>query len=311
MNYVFICDDNYVMPTTVTMKSIIENTNEKEKLFFHIFTTSMNEHNSEKLLNSALNNQIKIYYIDLNNYKEMIDKIIVRTHVTYASLLKFEIANILKNVDRALYLDSDIIVKKDLTELFNLDLNNKYAAVVPELWKYLDSDISDVNKQYFNSGVMMMNLKKMREDKISKKLWNKKIELSQDKKNRTMDQDTLNSVLGDNVVFLGVKYNFNPYFYNKKYLNILSINEKKNYNNINDLMDEVRIIHYVGKEDKPWLYETARLINEWDKYYCLSVNKNIKLKREKINKNIYYYLDLLKKSIIKNGWIKTIKKIVK
>lgn len=94
--------------------------------------------------------------------------------MTGTGLLRFNIIDIFPNYDKVLYLDDDILINGDLSELFETDLKNTYAVVVRSIdaelfidWrKSHENDNLNVEK-YFNSGVMLLNLKKIREKQIT------------------------------------------------------------------------------------------------------------------------------------------------
>ena len=95
-------------------------------------------------------------------------------HVSPSALIKFELPELLPDVlGKVLYLDGDIIVQKDLTAIFNENIENVYAGVVSdtptgaaEFRKYYNNKYSS----YFNAGVLLLNLKKLCEDHISELL---------------------------------------------------------------------------------------------------------------------------------------------
>ena len=192
-----ICDDKYVMPTAVTIQSIKDTYKGVSHVDVYVCTFGLNDSNCiflESLSTDCFSVIIKICEAD--KYKNYIERINQKTHVTPTSLLKFELPNILPDVDKLLYLDSDIIVKGDLEELFQIDIKDYYLAASPEIWRNLDKywageDFSIENSFYFNSGVLLYNLNLMRIDNISSSLWNRKIENSKDPSKKTMDQDPM------------------------------------------------------------------------------------------------------------------------
>lgn len=310
MNFVFICDSNYIMPTMVAIKSIYDNTIIKENIFFHIITTDMTFEREKELKNIIKGNKIIVHKVNFSDYNK-INQINTYSHVTCTALLKFEIANILKKLDKVLYLDSDIIVNGDLSELFEMDMENYYVAAVQELWKYINKSSQEQNgEHYFNSGVLMLNLKLLRQDKVADTLWRKKNELLQNPKYKAMDQDTLNIVLQNKCKFLSLKYNFNPYFGKKKFIDIINFYENQKINNILDFINDVKIFHYVGKEDKPWIYSSAKMEHLWSKYYKDLFGDIDKLERKTINKGLFYYLNLFIRSISEDGLNKTIRRVI-
>lgn len=226
IHVVFISDNNYVFPTKIAIKSLIKNKNKNTKYSVNIIGVELTEENIN-ILKSLETNNIKINIIfETNKYKDIG---LNHLYVSKAALFKFQMPNIFPDLDKILYLDGDILIEKDLSELFNIDLENKYAGVV------LDADqdlrLEDLSlKKYFNSGVMLLNLKKMREDSISDKLLENK---KNEKQSRFMDQDTLNIVFNENVIFLDEKYNF------------LTVKIKESLN-----IEDIVIFHMAGF--KPW-----------------------------------------------------------
>ena len=76
---------------------------------------------------------------------------------TYMSMMRVALPSLLPEEDRVLYLDIDTIVEEDISELWDLNLDDYYFAAVREPEK------SRKDFDYINAGVMMMNLKKMRD----------------------------------------------------------------------------------------------------------------------------------------------------
>ena len=87
-------------------------------------------------------------------------------YFTYICLLRVAFAKILPDdVEQVLSLDDDIIVVDDISPMWDVDLSGKWLAAVPETYKWgMDTEC------YYNCGVVMYNLKQMREDKISDRM---------------------------------------------------------------------------------------------------------------------------------------------
>jgi lipopolysaccharide biosynthesis glycosyltransferase len=91
------------------------------------------------------------------------------------------------NVEKTIYLDCDIIVNKDISELWNIRVDNYLAGCV------------NLGNNYFNSGEMLLNLYELRKFNFYNK-WKKYIEDNLDKID-CYDQSILNAVIGHNVLF--------------------------------------------------------------------------------------------------------------
>ena len=192
-------------------------------------------------------------------------------HVSPAALYKFDIANIFPDIDKMLYLDGDILVRKDLSELFETDISGCYAAVVKD-YKPMTYDPPQTHKlgvpqhtAYFNSGVMLMNLDNLRRDDIYRKL----IDYRKNGVNFFMDQDALNVAFGEKVVYLPLKYNIMSsvmgHFSGKqiqKYYQLDTADKEKMY-------AEASIVHLCTKY-KPWEYSNVPFADEWYTHYLNS-----------------------------------------
>ena len=268
---IFICDDNYCMPTIVSIQSIIDNgeiTN--SDVCIHVCTFGLSESNIALIKNAEKGGvRISIDLFDFNKYEHRITCIAQKSHVTPTALIKFELPYYYSQIDNVLYLDSDILVKGNLEELLNTDISGCYVAASYEFYCHLDRiryslHRSVSNDFYFNSGVMLMNLKKMREDTIPELLWDYKLNKA---KTRLMDQESLNAVCGAKSIHLPIVWNFNPRFLSRKYLAEINKVYLTNFSSVDEIENDIKIIHYVGKPDKPWIYSTAHMREYWDIVY--------------------------------------------
>ena len=276
---VMICDKNYVVPTCVALTSIILNKNKDtylsvlDKKYFYEFE-------SEKIKVTIIEGDMKKLE-NLHRHKAKNNYCVA----TEAALLKFEIPYLIADYNKIIYLDGDIICRKDLSGLYNTKLTTQYAAVVMDSGKlYSHRQLVIESPKYFNSGVMLLNLEKMRLENITEELIKTKREM-QDRS--LMDQNVLNIVFGMNTKLLPIKYNF-------LYINLLRAEHQNNftmcelnemYGTKYDSLDSIRkdsvIIHFSSK-DKPWKYYDVRLADEWFGYFMKSPVKYIQLKRKSL-----------------------------
>lgn len=152
-----------------------------------------------------------------------------------ASYARYFFADLFPDLSRCIYLDSDLIVLRDLAEVMHMDLGDKVMAAVPDLGVRLEDanpaarlGIAD-NKAYFNAGFLVIDLEFWRESGMTDQI----VQLSLDKKDilHSQDQDALN------VMFEGRTMLLNPIWNTSQY-------EKE------DPIDG-RIIHLIGGV-KPW-----------------------------------------------------------
>ena len=109
--------------------------------------------------------------------KEIKDKLPNEQHFGLATWYRLFIQSLFPQYDKILYLDCDIVVLGDVSELYNIDLEGNYIGGVVEHWilhspifsYYTKNAVGIENKDYINAGIMIMDLKKFRENGIEEK----------------------------------------------------------------------------------------------------------------------------------------------
>lgn len=266
----FICDDNYCMPTAVCIQSIMDSYALRDLLTIHVCTFGLSGRNIEKL--KGMNSQYVKTVVDVfdtTNYEERLKAVSQKSHVTPTALIKFELPVYFHDLESILYMDSDIVVKADISELLQIELGDYYIGASYDFFDYLNRVRYTLNREvsdsfYFNSGVMLLNLKKMRDSGITDELWNYKLNKA---KTRLMDQESLNAICSFNTRHIPIKWNFNPVFNNQQYIRYINKVYGTSYNDIQELERDVCIIHYVGAMDKPWKFENARMRHYWERCF--------------------------------------------
>lgn len=184
------------------------------------------------------------------------------------SLQKVFIPEYLPQVDKALYLDADTLVRQDLASVYNEDVSALYARAVKdglmfEAPKHITELNLDWRNFYFNSGVMLLNLAKMREDNIVRQAlvyFNTHTEVFG-------DQDILNVVFRDKVKPLSYKYNCNSKFFEEQDPVFLSSFYEENVpHSPLEVYKNAAILHFTGH--KPWTpwFTHAYLRSLWQRY---------------------------------------------
>lgn len=280
VNVAFICDNGYVMPTIVAIISLIENKSRGTQLGLYILADNLSLENKEVFLSLATKScRVALIEVDSTPYKGVEKQY---SNVSRASLLKFSIPEIIREVDKVLYLDGDIVVRKDLSELYEIDLANHYAAVVADgPKKKVPGGRKHVycgDPLYFNSGMMLLNLRKMREEGLTQRL----IDFRLYEYNYFMDQDAFNRVFGRNVIHLSLQYNMLLHlisFQNEDYSmkQLSDFYHLSCYETVDDMLDDAVVLHYTLA--KPWRYFDIPGADVWMTYYRKSSFGNITLER--------------------------------
>lgn len=264
INIAMITDVEYLLPTVVALRSLMDKVNNDVEYHIYLIMDEECQDEMNKYYEIAYPENVEIHYV-LPNFSEDISSF-SHSYVSKAALSKFCLAELLENCDKALYIDGDVLFHSDLVNLYSTDIENYYAAVVKDMPSYIWGDISKLGlSDYFNSGMMLLNLKKMRQDSIKDKLFDyKKNEI----RHIFMDQDVFNMVFKDQIVFVSPIYNFiSACFDCASKEDVL-----KFYGISQDDLCNIEIDHIAGKQ-KPWKDASSEKTIEWFPY----VNNNREL----------------------------------
>lgn len=252
-------DNNYVLPTIVAMTSILENANDDRFYkFYLLISEDFKKENEEKFLNlrKIYGEKCLVNFLKMSNE---FDNNRTASHITAATYFRLRLPSLLQNEEKCLYLDGDIIVLKDLWELYKTDITDYYIAGVKaagpqrggaRLAKKLDTP--DV-KKYVNAGVLLMNLKKMRQDNIEQK-FNEFTPRIEEMNLSGADQDTINSVCYEKIYTLPLKYNAMtkyPITIENGYKKSKACQDCYTRNEFEEAKTNPVIIHYADRK-KPW-----------------------------------------------------------
>lgn len=212
MNIVACASDNYTMQCGVLFYSVCKN-NTEEYINFYVITDILftDKHKDEiRQTISEFPNKC-VSFIEVND--QQIEKFLTfennyyTRHVFYRLLM----AELLPtDIEKVLYLDCDIIVRHNIEELWNINIDNFAVGCVHDSQEGKMEHYNRLNytydKGYFNSGVLLVNLKYWRDNKVTKRLLDF-IRMYPDRI-KMPDQDVLNAVLQDEKKFISFTYNY-------------------------------------------------------------------------------------------------------
>ena len=236
----FAVDNGYIPFLGVALKSLIDNTSEKNKYAIKVLYTSVTEENKKRIKKYEKEN-ISIEFVDLNKQLEEIKgKLYTRNYFSNTTYYRLFIPELYPEYDKAVYIDSDTICLADIADLYNVDIGDNLIAAVPDgavqavdVFKdYVERvvGVSDYNN-YFNAGVIVMNLEELRNYKFQEKfiylLEKIRFEVAQ-------DQDYLNRLCKGRVKIIDYEWNRMP------------IMGKRD--------GEIKLIHY-NLGSKPWYFD--------------------------------------------------------
>lgn len=273
-------DNNYVEPTLVAMTSMLENKAKDTRLDFYLMISGMvtqKNKNSLKKLQKLYNN-CSVKLIDMKN--RFSSNYIAPSHITTPTYYRLCLPSLLPQIDKILYLDGDIVVTRDLWQLYNTNLEDSYIAGVKafgqQTW-VLNKSLNYAQKlgvrdltQCINAGVLLMNLKQMRKDNLENK-FNKYVPTLKKRGLVLNDQDVLNAVCYDKIKFLSPIYNA---FQHVKfsYYNMPILIDCYEPQEFKEACLNPAIIHYTSSK-KPWKSSKCRFYDKWKKYHEILKSK--------------------------------------
>ncbi|MBF7045442.1 DUF4422 domain-containing protein, partial [Campylobacter volucris] len=222
----FSVDNFYILYLYITIVSIIKHSTLDEKYEIFLLYNNLDIHKMNYFYELQRDN-IFIKFVKIDEYVDKIDyNFFVDRHATITAYYRLFIPEIFSNFDKILYLDCDLVACDDVKKIYNTDMQNYIIAATkdPCLISDLNTNSGFMNYcvkelelenplNYFQSGVMLFNIKKC----IQFNLFNKCIKkIEKIKKPVFWDQDILNSVLQDNVKFLKLECNVEWTFFEYK-----------------------------------------------------------------------------------------------
>ncbi len=257
INIGFNCSNEYAYITGVAIASILKYANPEDQFNIVIIHKDIPEYKQEliKQLAEIKKCNIEFRKIEVKDFLDYRNK----NECYEASNYRLRLASLCPEFDRIIFLDSDVLVLQSLRTLWKTDMTNYHMACVVDPfvkahYNYTIADKERFPNKRFNTGVMLCNLKKWREDKSE-------LQLKQDflwytsKYNLTPDQEALNVAFKDTILELDAVYNCMGPVYMKGNCDEPKIWEKALENPV--------IMHYAGVWERPWVTPGAYGCAQW------------------------------------------------
>lgn len=246
----------------ILLNSILHNKKKRTNIDYYLLLDMTKQHDLQYCLNyfkplATSNFHIKI--VDMNMIKILVDRSLGKP---FYFLKAF--APKLFGEDKILYLDTDMVfIKPGIQDLWKTNINKYYVAAVEQplvtylMFQQLRNTQTTRETKYFNAGMMLMNLKKLREDGMDKKLlsmvvnWDRTI-VQPD----SPDQSLFNYYFKGKVKYLDFKYNNTILVSTNKTVKPFQqfLKDKYGLDDIRDSLNNAVIYHFLG-QNKPWVKE--------------------------------------------------------
>lgn len=208
-------DDRYVVPLAVMLRSLCSSLAVGSLVDVRLMTTGLNKA-SRRGLESALAGlpmTLQIVTVD----RILLEGLKIDGHISSDTYLRLYAPDYLPDVDKILYLDSDLLVRHSLHEIYHTDFAGAHVLAVPHISRrsaffgaergvpsYSQLGIA-ASTRTFNAGVMLMALERWRETKTTSAI----VEYLRRYREKVLwwDQDGLNAVLHAKWKSLPAKWN--------------------------------------------------------------------------------------------------------
>ena len=264
-------DDNYIQHAMAMLCSLFE-TNKTHVFTIHVVEKGLSQQGKDYLATLANRYESECVFYDADESGLQNVQFRKKNPLTKAAYYRLILASTLSvNVKKVLYLDCDMIIMGDVSELFLFDISNYALAACEDDFPYTNQHRvqlnMDVRERVFNSGMMMINLEYWRRNNSEKELleyantYRKEVYLH--------DQDVLNYVFKGKWFQLAPKWNrsaFSRHHVAREYY--------KSFDYV-EYMYKPMVLHFCSSEMKPWYKGPSPYKAEYKKYVFLSGYPNV------------------------------------
>lgn len=219
----FATDRKYRYYTGVTLYSLIQHASSDTEYEIILLCENLTEEDQEiftRLISGK--EKFSLHFIDMHSKIREIgaDKFYTTGHYAISVYYRLFLPEILPQYDKVLYLDSDLIVQTDIKKLYSIDIGDfALAAVTDRGSSSIPLNVRTMDfycycrrvlglrkpKQYFNSGVLIINLQKLRNSDYPQRI---RTEISSGIHFVYPDQDILNRIFDGKTFYLNKSWNY-------------------------------------------------------------------------------------------------------
>lgn len=282
---VYASDDGFAEILNVSLVSLYENNKDMEEIIVYVLDSGITDENKQKLLSvSKLYKRNDIAFISGKNISEKLEMDIAVDRGSLSQYARLFVSSALSiDLNRVLYLDCDIIINQSIKELWNIDLQGKtIGALMDAFSKYYRTNIGlQKNDIMFNSGVMLIDLEKWREQSVENRLL--RFIASKNGRIQQGDQGALNHVLSHDTYCFEPRFNSVTIFYDFTYKEMLIYRRPPQFYSEAQVMEAVTnpvIIHFTTSflSKRAWMEGCQhQYAGEWLKYKKMSPWKDTAL----------------------------------
>lgn len=248
----FTIDNDYAPFLAVALNSAIKNSNKNRNYKAIVLYQDLSKENIKKIsLLQTDNFKIEIIPIkaDFNSLDDRMSNRLRCDYFTLTIYFRLFIPALFPQYEKGIYVDSDVVFTDDIAKLYDINIKDNYIgacndlsiADIPPLVAYTENAVGVKKHEYINSGVLLMNLKLLREKNLEEHFLNLLNTYHFD--SIAPDQDYLNAMCNGKIYYLDECWDTMP-------------------NEAREPSDSAKLIHY-NLFSKPWCYDNIQYSNEF------------------------------------------------
>jgi len=237
----YACDDAFVKYTVVSMHSLIKNASREHKYILHILYTEISDE-MKAVVNKMADDCFEIRFVDVTQYLQSIsEKLPLRDYYSKTTYYRLFIAEMFPDYSKAVYIDSDTVIRGDISKVYLTDIKDAYLGAcheqvmvqIDEYGTYVEKVVGVSRYNFFNAGLMLINCEQFRLHFVLDKFidylhyYNFVV---------TQDEDYLNLICKDHVYWLDQRWNTEV------------------FGTLPHPVEQAEMLHYI-MTNKPWHYE--------------------------------------------------------
>lgn len=249
MHIVCCSDSNYLQHTAVMLVSLFEN-NKDTDITVHLIGPELDKVEYERFSNTIAkyNHTLNYYQFDLHLLEKFPG---TRQYISSTTWCRLFIQDILPaDIDKVLYLDGDIIVTDDISELSRIEMGDNLVAAVSDEINGYDEYYTRYGFPkdyiYFNAGMLLINLAAWRRYDVKTKAL-EYLARTDRPELENADQDLLNIICAGKTIDLPLRYNLQDALCRNKILHI----RKEIEEILDDEIKQGKVFHFSCPK-KPW-----------------------------------------------------------
>lgn len=274
MNIVYAADNNFAEQLGISMLSLLKNNTECDDIRIYILDGGISEENKASLCATAEKYGRNAVFLDSAH---LLNGDMKQQRGSLSTFSRLYMGRLLpRDINKALYLDCDLLVLKNIEELYDSDINGYYCAGVGDCVSeaHLKAIGLEGKSNYFNAGVLLINLKMWREENAEKQFE----EFSRRYSNDVLyaDQGIINGVLSSRSLKLPPEYNCYTAMYDFTYKDLMTFRKPVEYyseTEIESAKNDPAIVHFTTSflSLRPWVEGCGHpYAEEWQKYKSMS-----------------------------------------